>query len=1228
LWRAEPGFAAVLARALEPRPEDRWPSADAFAAALRDTIDFRRTLAAARLRNPLPRWCTAHPFVTLAAAGVLPNVAGSAVNIPYNLLRIIPPEHEPTFFTLVNAYNLLVYPICLALLWAVVWPVYRQWSRRGGLSRDDMRSLRECVVRWPRWAARIAVVGWLPAAIFFPTLLHCCDCGLEWSRLGHFIVSIGISGMIALTYSMLLVACLVAWFFYPTLWRDPTGFRERAARDVAAMLAPLKVLPFLAGAIPLVAAILMISASPRSFSEGEYEAFRLLTTTLIAGGMAGFQLAVMATASARSALTAFLPEGDPAGGGTAGGGSRPSTAAIGRVVALAAAVCLAAATAPAAEWHVSKGGDDAWSGRLAEPNAARTDGPLATPERARDVIRAARKAGLDEPVTVFVHAGRYELAKTLEFSKEDSGTAEKPVVWRAFDAEQPALVGGVAVTGWQPVADDARTGGRLLVADLAAQGLAKATFSQLVSGGRRQPKARWPNVDPENPYGGGWAYVDGTIVSMYADVPGEDKRTLLQTPSDVRTWARPTDGEVFIFPRYNWWNNIVRIQEFDAAARRIVLAGDCSYAIRPGDRYFVQGLREEIDAPGEWHHDREAGRLFHLPADDAEAEVLVPTLSTIIAVQPDTAHLTIRGLVLECCEGTAVALRGARHCTVAGCTIRNVGSYSGSGVSVAGIGNAVVGCDIAHTGSHGITIDGGDRRTLTAANNRAENNYIHHTGVFYKQGVGISLGGVGNRAAHNLIHDCPRMGIMFSGNNLLIELNHIRHVNLETEDTGAVYTGGRDWISSRGSVIRHNFFHDILGFGREGEKWVSPHFAWGVYLDDNTGGVDVIGNVVARCQRAGIHLHNGRDNLIENNVFVDCGTQQIEYSGWTGSHSFWTSHFDSMVKGYESVAAEPAWQGMRNMKTHPQDAVLPDGLIMTGNEFRRNVVDYRDPQAKLFRFANVPFGHYASDDNVVWHHGLPLDTGQLKFGPVIANVAIDNPGFEKGKDGGLPDGWRWQVRPVEATAARTRGEAGGHVLRIAAGTAKDAAGKEATAQVTSSEFVIVPGKAYRLAARMKADRPGVAAALMVQSYVANVFFWASRPHDMTLNGAWKPVEFAFRVPAAGEPGHHAQLEKARVRIDVAGAGAGIFVDDVALAEVEQLDGWASWRALGFDADSVVADPLFVDRDRDDFRLRPESPALKLGFQPIPFEKIGPYADDLRASWPIVEAEGAREKPLR
>src|SRR5215210_8100915 len=40
-------------------------------------------------------------------------------------------------------------------------------------------------------------------------------------------------------------------------------------------------------------------------------------------------------------------------------------------------------------FYISPGGDDAWSGRLSEPNAARTDGPFASLERAKAEVRTA-----------------------------------------------------------------------------------------------------------------------------------------------------------------------------------------------------------------------------------------------------------------------------------------------------------------------------------------------------------------------------------------------------------------------------------------------------------------------------------------------------------------------------------------------------------------------------------------------------------------------------------------------------------------------------------------------------------------------------------------------------------------------------------------------------------------------------------------------------------------------
>jgi hypothetical protein len=718
-----------------------------------------------------------------------------------------------------------------------------------------------------------------------------------------------------------------------------------------------------------------------------------------------------------------------------------------------ACVAVALPRGQAAEFHVGPNGSDANPGTVTRP--------FATLERARDAVRKLKQDGpLREPVTVLVHGGIYALPGGIKFEAQDGGTKEAPVVYRAYQDERPILEGGRSLSGFTPHQ------GKILKADVGAQGFKSIYFRQLIFDGQRQHLARYPNFDAQNPYGGGWAYADGKLTPMYREVPGEDRHSFTYTERDTRPWARPEEVEVFVFARYNWWNNICRIQSVDRVTRKVTLAEDASYPIRPGDRYYFRNALEELDAPGEWHLDQPTATLyFWPPAPLAGKAVAAPTTRTILEIG-SSANLTFRGFTFECCEGTAVTLRNTTNCLIAACTIRNVGDYHGSGVSVdRGFNNGVVGCDIHDTGSHGISLGGGDRQKLIGASNYADNNYIHHVGVFYKQGVGVSLSGCGNRASHNLIHDAPRMGILFSGNNLVIEYNEIRHVNLETEDTGAVYTGGRDWLGARGSVIRYNYFHDILGYGHDEKgRWLSPHFAWGVYLDDNTGGVDVIGNLVVRAHRAGLHLHNGRDNHILNNLFIDSVQQQMECNGWTDKHSYWSSHLPTMIQGFESVMNEPAWKTMRNMRLHPTNAVLPDGKIMTGNVFLRNIVAWHEPKARYVSFRTFPFEHNVCDSNLVWHAGLPVLTGERQAGKAISGKTPDE--------------------------------------------------------------------------------------------------------------------------------------------------------------------WASWQALGMDRHSLIADPLFVDAAKDDYRLKPESPALALGFEPIPTEKIGPYRDALRASWPIVEAEGAREKPLK
>jgi parallel beta helix pectate lyase-like protein len=49
-----------------------------------------------------------------------------------------------------------------------------------------------------------------------------------------------------------------------------------------------------------------------------------------------------------------------------------------------------------------------------------------------------------------------------------------------------------------------------------------------------------------------------------------------------------------------------------------------------------------------------------------------------------------------------------------------------------------------------------------------------------------------------------------------------------------------------------------------------------------------------------------------------------------------------------------------------------------------------------------------------------------------------------------------------------------------------------------------------------------------------------------------------------------------------------------------------WKERGQDTHSLIADPLFVDPEHHDFTLKPDSPALKLGFKPFSLSTAGPY----------------------
>ncbi|MEW6359373.1 MAG: right-handed parallel beta-helix repeat-containing protein [Planctomycetota bacterium] len=548
---------------------------------------------------------------------------------------------------------------------------------------------------------------------------------------------------------------------------------------------------------------------------------------------------------------------------------------IGMVLGLLVVAATQSALAAPTMLYVATNGSDAWSGKLAEPNGDKTDGPFATLERARDEIRKIKKEdGLPQGgVIVELLGGRYELAKAIEMTAEDSGTADSPVVYRARPGDEVHISGGKIVTGWKPVTDPAvlnrlapEAKEKVLQVDLKAQGIADCGTLGGRFGGQPEMRlevffndepmqiSRWPND--------GFIKITEVLGATEVDVRGTKgcKEGIFKYEGDRPTrWVGEKEAWVLGYWFRDWAEQRHKIKSIapDKAIMEVEQPYH-NYGYRKGQWFYGYNLLCEIDQPGEWYIDREAGMLYFWPPGDIEKGKVEVTVAPALVNMTDTTHVTFERLLFEGTRGTAMTIKNGEGCRVVGCTFRNLGIHA---VTVSdGKDVGVIGCDMYGMGGGGIFLNGGDSKTLTPAGHFAENNHIHHYSRWDRMyRPAIVLGGVGNRASHNLIHNAPHMGMGFGGNDHIIEFNEIHSVCYESNDCGAIYAG-RNW-TMRGHILRYNYLHHICG--HEGRGCV------GIYLDDMFSSATITGNVFYKVTRAAF-IGGGRDCTVENNIFVDC----------------------------------------------------------------------------------------------------------------------------------------------------------------------------------------------------------------------------------------------------------------------------------------------------------------------------------------------------------------------
>jgi parallel beta-helix repeat protein len=573
-------------------------------------------------------------------------------------------------------------------------------------------------------------------------------------------------------------------------------------------------------------------------------------------------------------------------------------------------------------------------------------------------LKAQNGGTLVDPVTVYLRGGDYFLDAPLVFGPDDSGTAENPVTFAAYPGETPRVSGGRAIDGWTQRPDG------LWSATVPGVAEGRWYFRSLRVGSSLAIRARHPNRYEIEPRMGGWLFVPPTSVIT---------RDRIQVADDA--WPQFSNwqgAEVMVFPFYGWVNALLPIEGVDSQAHFLRVSS--SQDIRPGNRFYVTNLREALDAPGEWYLDRVTGELLYQAREPEfpDVEVVAPAMDRLVVLQGDPAadrwveNIRFEGLTFIDADYTlggyysqadaAIWMSGARNCDVTHCSFGPLGGYA---IRMANQTHriSVTRNTMRQMGEGGVIMLGSTATqpydNLIAANEIADIGqvYAHVAGVYVTTGSR-------NRIIHNRIQRTTRYAISLksldvanASHDNVIEYNELIDTNLETNDTGAIETLGRDQQPS-GNQIRFNLIRNVVGLGTDASgRITTPYFTWGIYLDDFSSGTTVEGNIVSGTVFGGLDLHGGSGNTVVNNVFVD-GSQG----------NLW---------------------------------VQPINPSMQGNVYYRNIIVYQEPTARCWYTPNWRRSALQSVDyNLYWHTGgLDFSTSPL-FSPEGALPQWQAAGFD------------------------------------------------------------------------------------------------------------------------------------------------------------------------------------------------------------------------------------------
>jgi parallel beta-helix repeat protein len=441
-----------------------------------------------------------------------------------------------------------------------------------------------------------------------------------------------------------------------------------------------------------------------------------------------------------------------------------------------------------------------------------------------------------------------------------SGSPGNPIRIGAYGVgTKPMITSFVEVSGWNNL-------GNTIFESKA--GLSTSEVKVVLLNGKRVELGRFPNPDADNE---GYITISSTNGS----------NAVTGVFPSIANWQ---NGEIVI-KKVQWVIDTHRITDHSGSTITFDNSG-ASYPPSPGFGFFLQNHPGTLDQYGEWYFNPSTRRIrvFFGNQNVSTASVEVATLPYLITKANRANHILLENLHLSGANQDAIFFgSNGDNVTIRGVDIAFTGE---NGMHILSHTNLLIdGNNVSSSYNNGMFLRFGNQGAVIRNNTLTDVATIPGRNA-NGDGSGVGIFAVSDNILieRNQVSAVGYNGIQFNGNNTVVRHNFVDTFCLTKGDGGGIYTyGGHNNPDVHNRKVEANII--INGIGSKGglaymtKSGFNPQ-AEGIFLDDNSNGIEIVGNTIAN-SNSGIKMSNSyniqvRNNTIYNsNMLINIGNSNL-----------------------------------------------------------------------------------------------------------------------------------------------------------------------------------------------------------------------------------------------------------------------------------------------------------------------------------------------------------------